>query len=840
VGDAVLGDLHEAYVARVAEDERRASFRARVWYWQQVATMGAPYLLRRLGRRSLYRDLHDRFVPSGPRGGLTDGIPRDLRFGARSLLRDRTFTSVAVLTLGLGIGATASMFSVVNAVLLRPLPFPEPHRLVFLRDAKAPDYLSGIQVAPGHFAAWRDRSTSFEGMGAYQGRRYTLTGVADPMRLEGARVSAGLLPLLGVHPAFGRHFGTDEEEPGRDRVVLISHRLWEQDFGGDPSMVGRSLLLDGQSHTVVGILPPGFEFPDPAIDLWTPLAMTLEDAQVQGNHYLWVVARLRGRVTMEQARGEMDGLARQLETEHPRFNAGWGVRLDGLLESRVGERKLALWTLLGAVAFVLLIACANVANMLLARSAGRRREMGVRAAMGAGPGMLLRQALAESALLGAGGGVLGVLFASWGVSALPAIASDVPRIEGSNLDLLSLGVVAGVVVLATLLFGIVQAAQAFRSDLTAGLKDMARGSSSGPRRQGLRRLLVVFEVTLALVLLTGAGLLIRSHQNLREVDPGFRPEQALVAHIELPGATYTPGPETAGFFRQLTDGVSGLPGVEAAGVAFTLPFIRDQHLGFSIQGRPPVESDRFPSALYYAVSPGYFRAMGIPLVRGRLFTSEDREGTPGVILINRAMAERHFPGQDPIGERIHLTNGPVSYRKIVGVVGDVRQSGLHEAARDQVYEPFSQQTYQDLDMWLVARSAADPTALSGAVRKLAQELEGDLFLAALGVYGVMSYSVAQRTREVGIRVALGARRPTLVAWILAEGLSLTALGLAGGLLVALPMTRVMEGMLFGVGATDPVTLALSCLALTATAGLATALPVHRATRVDPNVALRSE
>jgi putative ABC transport system permease protein len=577
---------------------------------------------------------------------------------------------------------------------------------------------------------------------------------------------------------------------------------------------------------------------------------------------------------MEQARGEMDGLARQLETEHPRFNAGWGVRLDGLLESRVGERKLALWTLLGAVAFVLLIACANVANMLLARSAGRRREMGVRAAMGAGPGMLLRQALAESALLGAGGGVLGVLFASWGVSALPAIASDVPRIEGSNLDLLSLGVVAGVVVLATLLFGIVQAAQAFRSDLTAGLKDMARGSSSGPRRQGLRRLLVVFEVTLALVLLTGAGLLIRSHQNLREVDPGFRPEQALVAHIELPGATYTPGPETAGFFRQLTDGVSGLPGVEAAGVAFTLPFIRDQHLGFSIQGRPPVESDRFPSALYYAVSPGYFRAMGIPLVRGRLFTSEDREGTPGVILINRAMAERHFPGQDPIGERIHLTNGPVSYRKIVGVVGDVRQSGLHEAARDQVYEPFSQQTYQDLDMWLVARSAADPTALSGAVRKLAQELEGDLpvadlqlleglvarwmrdqraptdlltvfagmalFLAALGVYGVMSYSVAQRTREVGIRVALVARRPTLVAWILAEGLSLTALGLAGGLLVALPMTRVMEGMLFGVGATDPVTLALSCLALTATAGLATALPVHRATRVDPNVALRSE
>jgi putative ABC transport system permease protein len=889
IGEAILGDLHEDYltlIQRRAEGDEKARqsgpvggrtgalLRAGLWYWCQVPLLGGPFLLRRILHRRLYRGLPGRAGVREPGGGWLTGLSRELRFGFRTLLRDKGFTAVAVLTLGIGIGATTSIFSVINAVLLRPLPYPESDRLVVLRDVKAPQYLSGIQVAPGHFVEWQARATSFNQMGAFVSRTYTLTGRGNPVRISAASVSGGTFTLLGVTPVLGRDLRSGEDQPGQDAVVITSHRFWQQDLGGDPGILGQSLSLDGRPYTIVGVLPSGVDFPEPGVDLWTPMALTSEQRQAHGNHHLWVVARLSPGVPMGQAQTEMNGIARQLEAEYPDFNAGWGVRVDGLLESRVGGRKTVLWTLLGAVALVLLIACANVANMLLVRAAGRHREMAVRAAMGAAHWRLLRQAFTESALLGVGGGLLGVLLAEGGVVILPKLVSNWPRIDEMSLDGPTLIVTVLSVLLAMLFFGTAPAAQALKSDPTVWLKETGRGSSSGPDRQRLRRILVVTEVALALVLLTGAGLLIRSLRNLQQVDPGFSPENALVAHIELPEASYSAGPQTAAFFNRLTDEVSRLPGVEAAGVAFTLPFIRDQHLGFAIDGRPPARPGEMPTTLYYAVSPGYFEAIGVQLVRGRLFTEGDSGEAPGAVIINQTMARRHFPGEDPIGKRIHLTNGPVDFREIVGIVADVRQNGLDDEAREQVYEPFSQQTYQDLDMWLVVRSEGDPLSLSTSVRRKAQELESTLpladlqlldgmvarwvrdrqgpaelltffagvalLLATLGIYGVMSYSVAQRTREVGIRMALGARGPDLMELVFREGLILTLSGLAIGMVLSLSMTGLMERMLYGITATDPATLAMASMVLGSVALVAMFIPVHRATRVDPNVALRSE
>ena len=888
-GEAILGDLLEGFTELVkgtdgvegSERETasgahgRAGLRnARLWYWKQALALGGRFLLRRVLHFQLYR----RLAQSSPQKGRSlaglSGLSSDVKFGLRSLLRDRGFTAIAMLTLALGIGATTAIFSAVNAVLLRPLPYHESHRLVSIRDVKAPQYLSGIQVAMGHFVEWRDRARSFDDMAAYVSRRYTLTGRGEPQRLSATNVSAGLFTMMGIQPTLGRDFTPAEDHPGGEDVVLVSHGLWQRIFGGDSGVLGQTLMLDGRPYTIVGVLPPDVDFPESHVDLWTPLALTPQQRQAQGNHHLWVMARLKPGVTMAQARTEMSGVAQQLEAEFPGANTGWGVRIDGLLESRVGDRKTGLWMLFAAVGFVLLIACANVANMLLVRASDRGREFAVRAAIGARPIQLLRRAFTESALLGMGGGLQGLLVAGVGVKALPALFPDLPRIQEVGLDGTTLAIALSSGILATLLFGTVPAAQALRSDPTAGLKEATRGSSSGPRKLRFRHLLVVSEVALALVLLTGSGLMVRSLRKLQEVDPGFRSENAWVTQLELPEASYTPGLQSADFFRQVTQGVAQVPGVEAVGVTFTLPFVRDQHLGFVIEGRPMPESDEIPTVLYYPVSHGYFQAVGLPLIRGRTFTEADREDAPGVVIINQTMAQRFFPDQDPIGQRIHVTNGPRNFREIIGVVGDVRQNGLDDGASQQVYEPFSQQVYPNLDMWLVVRSEADPIALSAAVRERAQELEGNLpvadltslsekvqgwvqirrapgdlltvfaavalFLAALGIYGIMAYSVTRRTREVGIRMALGADRSDVVKLVFREGMTLTTTGVGIGLLVAFPLTRLMGGMLFGVTPADPATLVLAPLILGTASAMAILIPLKRATQVDPNVALRSE
>ncbi len=888
-GEAILGDLQEGFTELVKETDgveekvrdsgsdaggRAVLRKARFWYWGQALALGSRFLLRRVLHVRLYR----RLAPSSPHDGRSRmgfiGLSIDVKFGLRSLLRDRGFTAIAMLTLALGIGATTAIFSAVNAVLLRPLPYHESHRLVSIRDIKSPQYLFGIQVAMGHFVEWRERARSFDHMAAYVSRRYTLTGRGEPRRLSATNVSAGLFTMLGIQPTLGRDFTPAEDQPGGDDVVLVSHGLWQRQLGEDSDALGQTLMLDGRPHTIVGVLPPGVDFPESDVDLWTPLALTPEQRQAHGNHLLWVVARLKPGVTTAQAQTEMDGVAQQLEAEFPGVNTGWGVRIEGLLESRVGGRKVGLWMLFAAVGFVLLIACANVANMLLVRASDRGRELAVRAAMGARPIQLLRPAFTESALLGMGGGLLGLAVAGAGVKALPILFPGLPRIQEVGLDGATLAVALSSGVLATLLFGTMPAAQALRADPTDGLKEATRGSSSGPGRLKLRRLLVVAEVALALVLLTGSGLMVRSLRMLQEVDPGFKSENAWVTQLELPEASYAPGPQTADFFRHVTQGVAQIPGVEAVGVAFTLPFIRDQHLGFVIEGRPMPRPDQIPTVLYYAVSHGYFRAIGLPLIRGRSFTEADREDAPGVVIINQTMARRFFPDQDPIGQRIHVSNGPGNFREIIGVVGDVRQNGLDDGGRQQVYEPFSQQVYQDLDMWLVLRSESDPIALSAAVRERAQELEGDLpvadltslsekvdgwvsirrapgdlltffaavalFLAALGIYGTMAYSVARRTREVGIRMALGADRSDVVKLVFREGMILTTTGVVVGQVMAFPLTRLMGGMLFGVTPADPATLVLSPLILVTAAALAILIPLRRATRVDPNVTLRSE
>lgn len=888
-GAALLGDLHEEYLALVEAggtgDGKAGGFgnskfragailKARIWYWGQVPLLSGRFLLSRVLHWSLYQELKRRSGDHSPRFGMLTGLSKDLRYGARTLLRDRSFTAAAMLMVGLGIGATTSVFSVVNAVLLRPLSYPESNRLVVLRDMKAPHYLYGIQVAPGHFIEWRSRANSFEQMSAFTSRSYTLTGRGDPVRISGASVSAGVFTMLRVQPTLGRDLSPDEDQPGHDAVVIISHRFWQEYMGGDAGVLGQSVALDGRPYSIVGVLPPRVDFPEPEVELWTPLALTPEQRVSHGNHQLWVVARLKPGLEIEQAQTEMSGIARQLEAENPEFNTGWGVRIDGLLESKVGDRKLALWTLLGAVGFLLLISCANVANMLLARAARRQKEVAVRASIGASPWRLLRLAFAESAWLGVGGGLLGILMAAWGVAILPSLMRELPRIDQVSLDAPTLAATVLIVILSTLFFGTAPAAQALRSDPTVWLRAVLRGSGGSSSRQPLRRILVVSEIALALVLLTGAGLLIRSFLSLRQVDPGFSPENALVAHVELPEASYSAGPQTTDFFNHLTEAVSQLPGVEATGVAFTLPFIRDQHLGFAIEGRPPAEPGEMPSTLYYAVGHGYFQAMGIPLVRGRLFNKEDDAEAPGVVIINQSMAQRHFPGENPIGKRLHLTNGPVNFREIVGVVGNVRQNGLDDGPRDQVYEPFLQQTYQDLDMWLVVRSPGDPRSLSAAIRMKARELESNLpmadlqtldgvvarwvrerwapaelltffagvalLLAGVGIYGVMSYSVAQRTREVGVRMALGAEAHDVAALVFREGLTLTFWGLTIGLGVSLSMTHLMDRMLFEITATDPVTLAVAPIVLGGVAILAAFVPARRVTRVDPNGALRSD
>ncbi len=745
-----------------------------------------------------------------------------------------------------------------------------------IRETKLPQFPE-FSVSPGNFLDWKKQNTVFERLVAMQDASFNLIGVSDPERLRGMRVTDGFFAMLGARPHMGRDFLPEEDQPGRANVVILSHGLWQRRFGADPNIVNRAITFSGGSYTVVGVMPASFRFGDGGAEFWTPMAFTAEQAQQHGSHYVSAIGRLKPGVALAQARSEMSMIADRLAKQYPDNNTGWNVRLTPLLEYTVSSVKPALLVLLGAVAFVLLIACVNVANLLLARSAAREKEIAIRVSLGAGRWRIARQLLTESALLALAGGTVGLTLAKWGKDLLLALApEDLPRLSDVALDGRALAFTAALSLLTGLGFGLFPALQASNirgPNLNETLKDAGRGSTDDGRRRLIRGSLVVLEVALALVLLVGAGLLIKSFLRLRSVDPGFNPAGALTAQIPLSQRKYPEDSQRVAFYTQLIEKVAALPGVQAAGAAMVTPLSgNDFVLGFRIEGRPPYPAGSEPDTNYYSVTPGYFKAMGIPLLRGRLFTERDTKDAPRVIIINETMAKRFFPGEDPIGKRLHVTMGPVLYREIVGIVGDVKHYSLDQEAKAQTYEPYAQQPFSG--MTLVARTSGDPAGLSSAIRGEVLKIDKELpisnvktleqylstsiaqqrfsvlllgifaavamALACVGIYGVLSYSVTQRRREIGVRMALGAARRDVLRLVVGHAMLLTLIGVAIGLGAAFALTRVMSTLLFGVSATDPMTFGLIALLLIAVALLAALVPARRATKVDPMVALRCE
>ncbi len=799
---------------------------------------------------------------------------QDLRYGARMLVKQLGFTLIAVITLALGIGANTAIFSVVNTVLLRPLPFKEPDRLVTIRETKLPQFPE-FSVSPGNFLDWKQQNTVFERLVAYTGTPFNLVGAGDPEQLRGMKVTDGFFAMLGAQPLLGRDFLPEEDQPGRNNVVILSHGLWQRRFAGEAKILNQTLTLSGQKLTVIGVMPATFRFGVSDLSLWTPMAFTAQDAQNHGGHFLSVLGQLKPGVTLEQARTEMIVIAGRLAVQYPGPNTGWNVKLMPLLEFTVRSIKPALLILLGAVAFVLLIACANVANLLLARAAGRQKEIAIRTALGAGRGRIIRQLLTESVLLSAVGGAVGLLLAKWGMDLLLKLApQDLPRMSGVSLDGRALAFTAAITLLTGVIFGLVPALQSSKPNLNETMKDAGRGSTEGGRRQLVRNTLVVLEVASALVLLVGAGLLIKSFWQLQKVDPGFNPDNGLTVSLTLPRTKYPEETQQVAFFEQLLEKVSALPGVQAAGAGNSLPLGNDIVQSFAVQGRPPLPPGAIQTTNLYPVSADYFKAMGIPLLRGRLFTERDTKDAPRVAVINETMAKKMFPDEDPIGKRLTFDTGASNpdWDEIVGIVGDVMQYGLDQATPMQTYEPHTQQPQSS--MTLVVRTAGDPTEQTAAIRNAVLQLDKEqpifnirtldqrlstsiaqqqfsmlllgvfaavaLVLAAVGIYGVLSYAVTQRTHEIGIRMALGAGQRDVLKLVVRHGMLLTLLGVVAGLAAAFALTRLMTTLLFGVSATDPLTFSLIALLLIMVALLACWIPARRATKVDPMIALRCE
>jgi putative ABC transport system permease protein len=797
-------------------------------------------------------------------------LSQDIRYGIRMLFKNPGFTVVAVVALALGIGANAAIFSVVNTVLLRPLPYDDPDRLMVLRETKLPQFPE-FSVSPGNFLDWQKQNTVFEKIATIQGAAFNLSGDGEPERFRGARISAGLFEMLGIKPAQGRAFLDEEDQAGHNNVVILSQGLWKRRFGGDPNILGQGITLNATSYTVIGIMPPDFGLPDRETDIWTPVAFSAQQAQQHGAHYISVIGRLKPGVTVDQAQMEMSGIAGRLAEQYPDSNTGWDVKISPMQEYDVRDMKSALLVLLGAVALVLLIACANVANLLLARATARQKEVAIRTALGASRWRIARQLLTESVLLSMVGGGVGLLLAVWGMGSLLALApQDLPRVKDVALDSRALGFTLLVTLLTGVIFGLAPALQASKPNLNETLKEGGRGSTGGHHR--VRSSLVISEVALALVLLVCAGLMIRSFLRLQQVSPGFNPSNALAVAVSLPGKKYPEGDQQAAFFTQLVEKVAALPTVQAVGVTQSLPIQSDYVLGFNIQGRPPDPPGEDVSTNYYAVSPDYFKAMGIPLLRGRLFTELDRKDAPRVAVINETMAKKFFPDEDPIGKHINVTNGPERFREIVGIVSDVKQYGLDQPTTAQTYEPYLQTPFSG--MTLIVRTEGNPTNLSAAIRDQVLAVDKDqpvsrirpldqivsdsvskqrfsmtllgvfavlaLILAAVGLYGVMSYAVTQRTHEIGIRMALGASAGDVLRLVVGQGMMLALIGIGIGLIASFGLTRVMASLLFGVSATDPMTFIAISVVLAGVTLVACAVPARRALKVDPMIALRYE
>jgi putative ABC transport system permease protein len=809
---------------------------------------------------------------------------KDLRYGFRMLAKKPAFTAVAVLALALGIGANTAIFSVVNTVLLKPLPFKDPDRLMMVWEDNTKLGFPKDTPAPANFVDWRDQNQVFEDMAAIASQTFNLTGVGEPEKLEGQRVSASFFPLLGVEPALGRSFLPEEDLPGAERVAIISNGLWQRRFGADPSIIGKPLTLNGQPHTVVGVLAKSFRFPDPFQSteeesaIWVPIAFSSEEAGNRGGHYLLVYARSKPGVTVKQAQADMNTIAGRLQQQYPDTNTSVGAVVISLHEQVVGDIRPALLILLGAVAFVLLIACANVANLLLARAAARQKETSIRTALGATRSRLIGQFLTESVLLAGVGGIVGLVLAVVGMKLLVALMpASISQAKDINIDAKVLGFTFLVSALTGVVFGLAPALHASRPDMNESLKEGGKGTA-GVARSRVRNLLVVIEVALALVLLICAGLLINSFLKLRSVDPGFNASNLLTMKVVLPRSKYPDAAKRTAFYNELLQRVESLPGVQSAGVITNLPLtFKGNSGGVTIEGRPEPAPDEIPIVITRTVSPDYFRTMNIPVLTGRQFSPQDSPDSARVVIVSETTAQRFWPGEDALGKRIKMGgfNSDEPWLSVVGIVKDVRQFELDVDPKPQAYFPYTQMTYSFLaPRDLVVRTAVDPLSLAAAARNEVWSIDKDqpvsniatmeqilsnsvarqrfnmlllaifaavaLVLAAVGIYGVISYSVTQRTHEIGIRMALGATSSDVLRLVVGQGFKLVSIGVGIGLACAFILTRLMESLLFGVSATDPMTFAAISAVLVAVAMLASYIPARKATRVDPMVALRYE
>lgn len=795
----------------------------------------------------------------------------DLRYAVRQLVKNPGFAAVAILTLALGIGACTAIFSVVNGVLLQPLDYPQPDRIVVIRETNLPAFPE-FAVSPPNYLDWEKQTKSYACLAAYSGSQINLTGEGEPQRLIGVKATAHYFDVYGIKPVLGRWFVPEEDAPGKNHVVVLSHPFWQRVFGGERKVIGRSIQLNGEPYTVIGIAPPGFGQAS-KVDTWTPMGFKPDETNgdARGGHYLNAIGRLRPGVTVAQARAELEVLAAQLARQYPDSNKGWGVVMAPMLDYAVRDVRAILYTLLGAVGCVLLIACANIANLLLARATARHRELAIRTALGASRIRLVRQLLTESVILALAGGAAGILLACWGLDLLLALApSTLPRTGDIHLDGTVLVFALVLSALTGVVFGIAPALLAAHTDVQEGLKQGARGSTDARGR--LRGALVVIEVAFALVLLGAAGLLARSFMQLTHVDPGFAPENATAMRLALPEKKYEKPEQQLAFSNAVLARLRALPGVEAVGLTHSLPLLSDWVLGFKIAGRPEVPPSDMPSTNYYSVTPDYFRAMGIRLVRGRVFNEHDDARAPRVAIINETLARQFFPNEDPLGKQILVTQGPDVWRQIVGIVADIKQYGVDKETTSQSYEPFAQAPFRSLNF--VLRTKGSSASLAGALRPAVYAVDKDqpigtiqpleeilgatiakqrfamllllvfssvaLIIAAVGIYGVMAYSVVQRTGEFGIRMALGAQRSDVLRLVLSSAGKLVGLGLLLGLGATFVASRVMGSLLFQTNAHDPLTFGLTTLLLASVALAACFLPARRATRVNPIEALRAE
>ena len=800
-----------------------------------------------------------------------DTLRQDLFYTIRGLARSPGFAAVVFFTLALGIGANTAIFSVVKGVLLDPLPYRDPERLVQLYEKRPRQGRIRNVVSAPDFIDWKEQNTVFDGMSAVTGAAFTLPAEDGAQLLFGLRVTTDFFAVFGIKPVMGRTFLPEEQTPGKDRVVLLAQGLWQRQFGADPSIVGRKIMLSGEPYLVIGVIPQMPDMFAGKTEVWQPLVLSPQASR--GRHFLNVYARMKPGISLAQTRADMDVVAGRLESQFADANTGHGVNVFSLEEELTGSVRPALLVLMGAVGLVLLVACANVANLYMARTVQRRREISIRTALGAGSGRLMRQLLTESLLVSLVGGAAAIALAFWGVQLLVAAnPGNLPRLHNIRIDGTVLLFTVGIATLTAVLFGLAPALQAAKTEIGGALKESSRGSTEGLARNTTRRLLVMTEVALALVLAIGSGLMIRSFGRLTAVHPGFDTDNVLALDLSLMGPRYTKSENRSAFLTDLLSRLRGLPGVVSAAGTSALPLTgRDGGSNFVISGRPPLPYSQQPNARWRIVTSDYFATLRIPLRSGRLLDDRDTATSPPVLLINETMARQYFPDENPIGKRISIS-GEKEILEIVGMVGDVKHYSLAGETRPEMYFPYAQKTEGFMSM--VIRTASSPETLIGTVRSQFREVDKDqpiitvrtledllsisvaqprlysilltifsglaLLLAAVGIYGVMSFAVGQRKQEMGIRMALGARAGSVRGLVLREGMTLAIAGVALGIVSSFVLMRVLERLLFGITPTDPVAFLGAATLLLAVAMAACYFPARRATRVDPILVLRSE